>query len=136
MAKKILWIEDDYYHLQGLVSPLKKMNFEIDAVESYDEALVFLKNWRDYDLIILDLLMPNMKETDFREDLKPWHYGRELFYYMKELNVDKPIIIISIVQYRKLIEELLQNGASMHLEKIDLLPIQVKDAVLSLLNKK
>lgn len=133
MAKRILWIEDDYYHLQGLVTPLKRISFSIDIAESYNEALTYLENWKDYDLIILDLLLPNMEKGDFEENLKPWHYGKMLFYYMKRIEIDRPIVILSIVQYKELIRELMNHGASMHLEKIDLTPLQVKEAVLSLI---
>jgi len=136
MSKKILWIEDDYYHLQGLIRPLLDLGFIIDYAESYNEALESLKNWQIYDLIILDLLLPNMQEKYSNEKLEPYHYGKKLFYHMKELGVNKPILIISIVQFKDIINELLNNGASMHLEKIDLLPFQVKEAICSLLDKK
>jgi len=37
--KKILWIEDNYRNLKGLVKPLIKRGFEIIPARCYEEAM-------------------------------------------------------------------------------------------------
>ena len=57
-GRRILWVEDDYYHLKGLVRPLVKKGCEIVNAGSYVEAVGLLNDWRNFSLILLDLIIP------------------------------------------------------------------------------
>src|SRR5512138_3706986 len=52
MSKRILWIEDDYYTIKGLVKPLENDGFCIDIAIDGIEAYKKLTSWQAYDLIV------------------------------------------------------------------------------------
>ena len=60
MAKTILIIEDDNF-LQGLeATKLKKEGYDILTASNADEAFKFIDNKTKIDLILLDLLLPDV----------------------------------------------------------------------------
>jgi DNA-binding response OmpR family regulator len=58
MNNSILWIEDDFYHVRGLVKPLEKDGYKITIARSVIEAKEHLINWQDFSAILLDLIIP------------------------------------------------------------------------------
>ena len=55
---KILWIEDQYDLLKGMLRPLSKGGHTVEyAVNAYD-GWVKAKNWKHYALIVVDLILP------------------------------------------------------------------------------
>jgi len=147
--KKILWVEDDYYHLRGLTRPLTNEGYEIIAAESFDQAVVELnKHKEDLCLILLDLIIPRSltnatepKETEeefWNRIEKPQdlvEYGIGLFNYVKqELKLSIPIIVLSIVRQGDIIKGLEDEGAK-RISKFGLLPNKLKELVLEELSQ-
>jgi CheY-like chemotaxis protein len=142
--KKILWIEDDHYHLKGLTRPLAKDGFEIIAAKSYIQAVSELdKHKNDLCLILLDLIIPRSltdtiepteSEEDFQNKIETPHdlveNGMELLNYIKKkLLLTIPIIVLSIVRNEDIIKRL-ENSGVKRLPKLGLLPNELKQSVI------
>lgn len=155
-SQKILWIEDDYYHMKDLFRPLRKMGYDVIPAESSLKAHRLLQNWQNYCLIVLDLIIPysdeefSQSETkiaqnpdgsqitmDLDTDEDAAENGIALFSYMtQELKVNIPIMLLSIVRTQEIVEHLLNNGATKHLEKGALSPQDVKSAVMAIFGQE
>lgn len=68
MKAKVLIVEDDHSILMGLKFCLEQEGFIIKTAETGKEALVKLQE--DYDLILLDLNLPDMSGFDILEQVK------------------------------------------------------------------
>lgn len=64
MAKKILIVDDEPDILELAVIRLETSGYKVLKVVSSEEALKVLKQNKP-DLILLDLLLPNMQETSY-----------------------------------------------------------------------
>ncbi len=59
-APRILIVDDDYANLKALTNLLSLENYIISSARSGTEALTILTHERDFDLCILDVMMPEM----------------------------------------------------------------------------
>jgi CheY-like chemotaxis protein len=139
MNKKILWIEDDFYAIKGLVRPLTKLGYEIDVATSALDGYKKAQQWRQYDLLVVDLIIPVCEhDISIPEIVQSWaqekHVGIGLAKWLKlEQKVDRPILLLSVVRDPIARFELAEFGLEHCLSKSGLLPTKVKDTVLSLL---
>ena len=62
---KILVVEDDPVSLKLVTEILKKQNYETEATESADKAIEWLKKSETVDLIISDVMMPEIDGHKF-----------------------------------------------------------------------
>jgi CheY-like chemotaxis protein len=137
-GQRILWVEDDYYHLKGLVRSLVRKGCEIVNAGSYVEAIGLLSNWRDFSLILLDLIIP-YSDTGLtppgqvlaeEADTILAENGISLFNYIQnELKADIPVVLLTVVQTSKVIDDLMMKGARKRIYKSGLLPIDIEQAV-------
>lgn len=82
MNKNVLLIEDDLQMQSFILEYLKDYNFDCKAFSNPKEAInEFKKNCQNYDIVILDLMLPNMD-------------GFDLFKKLKQIR-DIPVIISS-----------------------------------------
>ena len=139
MKNHILWIEDDYYAIQGLVRPLVKAGFEVDPATSAVEGYKKAKNWRSYDLIIVDLILP-LSDSDEKLPLEVIAWEREVYvgvglakWLLTELKVKCPVLLLSVVRDPITTFHLENIGLADYLPKRGLLPSRVKEEVLKLL---
>jgi CheY-like chemotaxis protein len=130
---RILWIEDDYYHLQGLVRGLLKEGFEVVTAYSGLESTEMLKEWQAYDLIIVDLILPTSETS---ESGSVAGLGAERFvgmgllkHMMQDLRVTIPVIVLSVVIDPDVWAEIESLGVKAILPKGGLLPPEVQQAV-------
>lgn len=138
MSHNILWIEDDYYHVKGLIKPLINEGHKFIIAKSYIEATEYLTKWQDFSVIILDLIIPYSEKEiaypDEQDFCDPAENGMKLFFYMKrDLKITIPIVILSVVKNQQKINELMASGAAKWLEKGFLLPNDVKSEIHELL---
>jgi CheY-like chemotaxis protein len=140
MNRSILWIEDDYHAIKGLMRQLKKAKVSIDsascAIEGYEKA----QHWQDYDLIVLDLILPltNGHTEELPALVKSWkdepHVGIGILKWLRrDLKVKCPVILLSVVQNPVVAYHLEDIKPEIYLPKHALLPADVKQQVLSLL---
>ena len=67
-AKRILLADDNNLNIKVARRALNDFNFEIDEVYDGEQALVKVKEGNKYDLILMDIMMPNMNgEVAFQE---------------------------------------------------------------------
>lgn len=62
---KILLIDDDRFLLDMYSLKFKKSGFEIDTSSNSTDALEKLRNGNNYDILILDIIMPGMDGLGF-----------------------------------------------------------------------
>ncbi len=139
MHKRILWIEDDYYAIKGLVRPLEKNGFQVDAATSAIEGYHKASSWQRYDLIVVDLILPlSDDEQDLPEKVSAWRYEEYvgvglLKWLLTDLKVTCPVMLLSVVRHPMHTFQLGQMGLASYLPKRGLLPSQVKAEVFRLL---
>ncbi len=120
---KILVVDDTKFHLYLLESILSDLGFDVESINDSRMVMKTIQE-RDFDLIILDLMMPNI----------------DGFQILKELTQDRqkqsiPVIILSAKSDSKSIQKTMDMGAQDYIVK----PINVRDVqnkVMSILNHK
>ncbi len=138
MKKRILWIEDDYHAIQGLMRPLEKLGFRIDAATSAVSGYTKAQEWQNYDVIVVDLILQSSDDDGaLPAEVKNWESEEDmgvglLKWLLGSLRAECPVIILSVVpdpisRYR--LEGLEIRG---HLPKRALLPKRVKEEILQL----
>ena len=60
MKKKILIVDDDPRNIFALKLSLKARGFEIESADSAQKAIDLLKKSNDVDLVLMDMMMPEM----------------------------------------------------------------------------
>lgn len=103
--RKILLIEDDPDISDLIVYNLQKSGFRVHHVPNANEALILLEN-EIFDLILLDLMLPGLKGSDFLSIIR----SRDLFTKI-------PVIIISAMNAEADIISGLNKGADDYLPK-------------------
>ena len=82
-AKRILLADDNKLNIKVAKRALNDFNFEIDEVYDGIQALAKVKEGNKYDLILMDIMMPNMN-------------GEEAFIKLKEMEgFDVPVIALT-----------------------------------------
>lgn len=76
--KKILYVEDNLDTADAVKIMLSSAGFEIEAVHSGKECLEIIKN-NDFDLYLLDVMLPDMSGWDIFEKLKGKKEGKFAF---------------------------------------------------------
>lgn len=109
---KILLIEDNEYIIKGIVYLLKQHNFDVDVVSTLSDAKKYLEN--DYNLIILDLMLPDGDGIDF----------------FKETLTNQPTLVLTAKDDEDVISDALDNGVEDYMVK----PFKAKE-LLSRINK-
>jgi CheY-like chemotaxis protein len=139
---KILWIEDDYYHVKGLFRPLGKEGFTIVSATSANDAYRKVQAWREYDLIVVDIILPlrDQRANELLPEVKQWeneeYIGIGLLKYMYyQLQIKVPIIVLSVAS-DNVGDILEQLGVDEILLKRGLLPEQVQETVHEVLEKR
>ncbi len=139
MKMRILWIEDDYYIIKGLVLPLEKAGFNIDIAKSALIGYQKAREWKNYDLILLDLILPSADDDKPLPDLiRTWDQeefiGLGLVKWLfATLKVEVPVILLSVIEDPISTYHLEELGVSEALLKRGLLPSQVKATVFKTL---
>ncbi len=71
--KKIVIIDDDTFLLDMYVTKFKKSNFEVLSFSSAREALDKLKEEKEVDAVIFDIIMPNMDGWTFAREYRKFN---------------------------------------------------------------
>lgn len=91
--KKILWIEDESDIIKYAVSPLKRKGYVFEIVESYEGFSKIKPNLKKFDLILLDLILPEKNSSPPFYDIG--------FKILDELSLDQnksiPVIVFTVI---------------------------------------
>lgn len=117
--KKILIIDDDLLNSQIYAAKLKNDGFEVELCSESAEALKKIKD--HHDLILLDIMMPQMAGTQVLKELPKEIINRTIILIYTNLLSDKTK------------QECLDLGAKDYLLKADFTPTQLVDKIKSYL---
>ena len=117
MATKIAIVEDDQ-----AISQMYRMKFETEGyqVETAENGLIGLKLAEDMkpDIILLDLMMPEMNGDEMLAKLRSTPWGKSM-----------KVIILTNVGEQEVPDEIKRLGVSAVILKADMTPRQVADIV-------
>jgi len=139
MTRRILWIEDDYFAIKGLMRPLERAGFEIDAATSAYEGYLKGQQWTAYDLIAVDLILPlSAGEHRLPDTVLAWQHEEYvgvglLKWLLTELKVTRPVALLSVVRHPTQTFQLENIGLAGYLPKRGLLPTHVREEFFRLL---
>ena len=102
---RILVVDDEPISLMLLDKILRRSDFSVATANTAQEAIRQL-NLEPFDLMILDLLMPDMDGLTLLEQLRE----NERFYNL-------PIIIFTAISQDRILQEAYQKGATTFLTK-------------------
>ncbi len=101
----ILLIDDETLFLDVMKETLEEAGFTLQIYKSGREAVTFYKkSWKQVDLVILDLIMPDMD-------------GRDVFIELKKINPDVKVLLSSGFSLEAKAIKLLENGAKAFIQK-------------------
>ncbi|MDD4476423.1 MAG: diguanylate cyclase [Eubacteriales bacterium] len=82
--KKILVVDDEFINLQVLVNQLSIENYVVTAATNGIDALELIENGEEFDLVLLDIMMPKMSGYEVCKRIR-----------MKYSLLDLPVIILT-----------------------------------------
>lgn len=103
---RILVVDDDYANLKALTNLLSLENYRISSVRSGKEALALLSADRDFDLCIIDVMMPEMSGLELCRIIRDTHSP-----------LDLPILMATAGQQHHLSEPAFRAGANDFIHK-------------------
>lgn len=104
-AMHILLVDDEEVVCAATEQMLKRLEYEVTSVRSGAAALsIFQDNWKEIDLVILDMMMPEMG-------------GPEVFSHMRELNPNVNVLVSSGYSDNDKARELTDLGARGYIQK-------------------
>ena len=92
---KILLLEDDISLVDGLQYSLKKNGFETEIVRTVSEALNSIENIGKYDLLILDITLPDGTGFDVCEAVR--RQGQQVPIIFLTASDEEVNIILSLI---------------------------------------
>jgi CheY-like chemotaxis protein len=141
-AVRIMWVEDDYYAIKGLVRPLEKsdkISFNIDVATSALDGFKRLSGSAEYDLIVVDLILPLYDQPEaLPPTVESWKEEKFLGvgltkWLMSDVNPGCPVLILSVVEDPIPTYGLEGLGVAGSLVKRGLLPSVVTEKVFEIL---
>ena len=122
--KTILCIEDDRFIGEMYVRSLKKAGYGVDWVVDGNDGLVAARN-KDYDLILLDVMLPERRGTEILEALRG---GKE------DLIPHSHVIILTNFEQDDESRIAMQQHADAYLIKAEITPKELVNYVNQVLN--
>jgi CheY-like chemotaxis protein len=118
---KILIVEDEEPILNSYAFVLNKKGHQVVAANSAQKGIASLTQG-PFDLILLDLLMPEMSGIDFLKQVNP-----------RKTMPTTRVVVLTNTESPKIITDAMENGASKYLLKVDNTPYQIADQIESFL---
>ena len=106
MNKRILVAEDDPFLTKVVTVTLKEQGFEVDQAHDGNETLEMMSG-KKYDLVLLDLIMPNMD-------------GFEVLKELKDKKNKVPVLVFTNLSQQEDEDEVMKMGAKGYYVKSNL----------------
>jgi two-component system response regulator AtoC len=103
-APRVLVVDDAEGIRTFLANLFELKGFEVDTAEDGRSALALLEGGADPDVVLLDVMMPGMD-------------GLQVLRRIRELDLELPVVMLSVVGKANTIVEAMQLGASDYLNK-------------------
>jgi two-component system, OmpR family, alkaline phosphatase synthesis response regulator PhoP len=120
---KIMLIDDDRFLLDMYVIKFKAKNFDIETFSESQQALNKLRDGENPDIIILDIIMPNMD-------------GMELLKIIREEKLAQSSAIVMLTNQPDEVEKATALGVDGYIIKAVNIPSEVVEQVTNIYNKK
>ncbi len=118
---KILVIEDEEPILNAYYLVLTNKGHQVTAAHNASEGLAAIAK-ESFDLILLDLLMPEVSGIDFLKQVQP-----------KTKLPQTRVVVLTNTESPKIINEAMELGATRYLLKVENTPYDIADQVEALL---
>jgi CheY-like chemotaxis protein len=115
--KKVLVVDDDVRNLFALTTAFEKFNIHTITAESGQEAMTILSEKKDIDMVLMDIMMPEMDGYETTQKIRREHQNNAL-----------PIIAVTAKAMKGDREKCIEAGASDYITK----PLKI-DQLLSLM---
>lgn len=140
MRVRILFIDDEPHFNESHAEALRDADFEVVCEASAANALKRLNSNDNFDLIILDLLMPPNGEDIQNGTSDPRETGVKVHRQIRSSgNIDVPIIFLSVIRDPRItdrVKELeIRYGHTPKILRKPILPSEVVASVRTALNK-
>lgn len=112
MIKNILCIEDDRLIGEMYVRSLQKAGYDVDWMVNGNDSVVALNN-KNYDLVILDIMLPEKKGSDILKDLRSSE---------DNLNYHTKVLVLTNFEQDEESRMAMEHDASGYLIKADITP--------------
>ena len=112
MIKNILCIEDDRLIGEMYVRSLQKAGYNVDWMVNGNDSVVALNN-KNYDLVILDIMLPEKKGSDILKDLRSSE---------DNLNYHTQVLVLTNFEQDEESRMAMEHDASGYLIKADITP--------------
>ena len=112
MIKNILCIEDDRLIGEMYVRSLQRAGYAVDWMVNGSDSVVALNN-KLYDLVILDIMLPEKKGSDILKELRD---------DQKNLNFQTKVLVLTNFEQDEESREAMEHNASGYLIKADITP--------------
>lgn len=104
-SERILVVDDEYPVRNVLSLSLEHLGYKVEIASSGVEAIEkFSGELKDFDLVILDMLMPNLS-------------GEEVFFRLQELHPDVRVLVISGYSSEDAVKNILEHGGRDFIQK-------------------
>lgn len=112
MIKNILCIEDDRLIGEMYVRSLQRAGYAVDWMVNGNDSVVALNN-KQYDLVILDIMLPEKKGSDILKELRDDE---------KNLNYSTKVLVLTNFEQDEESRVAMEHNASGYLIKADITP--------------
>lgn len=123
MIKNILIIEDDPFIGEMYVRRLKKAGYNVVLVANGDQGMREVLS-RQYDLLLLDIMLPDKKGTDILHELRGTEKG--------DLIPDTQVLVLTNYDQDDESKLAMQHKAEGYLIKADITPRRLLEIIQSL----
>lgn len=120
---KILLVDDDKFLLDMYSLKFKKSGLDIDTASSSSSALEKIRKSNDYNILLLDIIMPGMD-------------GLELLKTLRDEKLLQSSAIIMLTNQADSVESARDLGVDGYIIKATTIPSEVVDQVLSIYKNK
>lgn len=117
--KKILLVEDEVTIIDIYKTALEEADYQVEVIEDGQQALNTILENPSYDLILLDIMLPNLDGISLLKQLKQANSAAR----------DIPVIILTNLGVEKLIDQAISLGAKKSLLKSNTLPAELVEEV-------
>ena len=123
--RKILIVDDDTFLLDMYAFKFSQSNFEVYTAENGVQATAKLKGGLKPDVILMDLIMPDMDGFEMLEKINT-----------EKLSIDSVKIVLTNKSQQSDIDKCNSMGASGYIVKANSTPLEVINQVLEILAQK
>ena len=122
---KILLIDDDIFLRDMYAMKFTEAGHEVTAVEQAEQALRILEESADFDVILVDMIMPGMSGLEFLQNANTQNLCNE-----------KICIVLSNQGQQADIDEAMQAGAQAYIVKAEYIPSEVVQKIEDIYKEK